>query len=146
MAEITLVSYAYKYAINNDDKKVEMKDLITQEFISMNNHVADKAIVVMTLLRKDRLRTGTPGMGANRDDHPLFSQVTELMADGTDIKLYKNALFRARNRAPKYVKQINNSKYAKYFTGGFTITDLLDLYTGKENISLFGSAENYGEW
>lgn len=115
-----------------------------------DNRVADRAIIIMAILRKFKL-PGSKGVGANRDDHPLFGQIVGHMVANDDPKIYKEELFQARTRVAKYARQLEASEYNPYLTPDSEIQDLLDIHeniTTVKGISIRAAnlSEEYGEW
>ncbi len=89
---------------------------------------ADRAIVILTLRRALRPKGANgefiPGWGANRDDHPIFTDVCNRWAQNRPID--KDVIFQARFRAKKYARQVQETDWWK---NNLTFKQLMDLLT-----------------
>lgn len=111
---------------------------------------SDRAIVAIAILRALR-KPDQKGVGANRDDHPIFSELSNIWARGESPP--KELLFQGRHRVQKYKRQINESPYADQVTGG-DIKDLLRTYAKAERIAFsentlhneLQAITGYGNW
>ncbi len=86
---------------------------------------ADKAIIVLTLRRLANT-AGLKNHGANRDDHPMFTQICEdwLMLRPVD----RDVLFQARYRVRKYRHQVVNSSWWAESVEDKNLSKLLEWY------------------
>jgi hypothetical protein len=120
-------------------------------YIDLNNiHIADRAIIIMSILRKFR-QPGQKGIGANRDDHPLFSQITAHFINAEDPNVYTTELFQARHRVGKYIRQLAASEYAHYLTHDSPLDELLEIHEMKTTLRGIELSKSeldisYGEW
>jgi hypothetical protein len=110
----------------------------------------DAAIVAIALLRAER-RSGQKGIGANRDDWPIFKQIADAWASNKPIA--KETIFQARHRVQKYHRQVLGSLYAEPVRKGHQ-QDLVRKYAEAVNIKYINQIletelqveQGYGDW
>lgn len=109
----------------------------------------DRAIVLIATLRATRA-PGQKGVGANRDDWPIFKDVSDTWSAGQSPP--KDLIFQARHRVQKYHKQIT-SAYGTDVTEG-DIRPMLQRYAKASSIA-YSTAQlheellteqGYGNW
>lgn len=105
-------------------------------YVNFDNHNdADRAIVILTLRRALRPKGPNgefiPGHGANRDDHPMFTDVCDQWSQNLPID--KDTLYQARFRVKKYGRQIQETKW---WQDGLSKDQLMALLTAEGPVAL----------
>lgn len=116
---------------------------------------ADKAIVILALRRALRPKNATgafvTGWGANRDDHPIFTDICNKWARKEPID--KDMLFQARYRAKKYSRQVQETDMWQNKLNHTALMGMLtahvptpDLVLEAEIAEAIKEAAGYGGW
>lgn len=113
---------------------------------------ADKAIIVMALLRATK-RPDQKGVGANREDWPMFAEVADKIVAGKEVE--KETMFQARHRVQKYYRQVNDSVYRdRVLSQSYGFNEVVKAYADatkqvlavRETIIQEMTEKGYGDW